>query len=53
MSKIVWEIGYEDGCLLVGFWVVLAPFLAEFVITRDDFGCEVTPEEVGRVRVGG
>lgn len=52
MSEVLWEIGYEDGCLLVGLWVILAPFLAEFVVTRDVFGSEVTPEEVGRIGVG-
>lgn len=53
MSEVAWEIGYDDGCLLVGFWVILAPLLTEFTITRDVFGSKVTPEEVGWVGVGG
>lgn len=53
MSEVIWEVWYEDGVLRVGFWVVLAPFFGEVVVARYVFGCEVTPEEVGRVGVCG
>lgn len=53
MLEVVWEVGDKDGGLRCGFWVILAPFLGEFVVTRHVVGGEVTPEEVGRVGIGG
>lgn len=53
VSEVLWEVGDEDGGLVDGFRVIFSPFISQLIVARYVLGCEVTPEEVGRVGICG